>query len=168
MRIAGTVQDSVVDGPGFRFTLFAQGCPRHCEGCHNPETIDPAGGDERSVDEIIAEIRKNPLTDGLTISGGEPFLQAGELAEVARAARALGLNVWTYTGYTFEKLLALSRENTDVAALLAATDVLVDGEFVLAEKSFSVKWRGSRNQRLLDARESLRRGAAVNLSEEGI
>jgi anaerobic ribonucleoside-triphosphate reductase activating protein len=168
MKIAGMAQDSIVDGPGFRFTLFAQGCPRHCEGCHNPETLDPAGGREVSAAEVIAEMRKNPLTDGLTLSGGEPFLQAGELAEVARAASSRGLNVWTYTGYTVEKLLALSRENADVAALLAATDVLVDGEFVLAEKSFSAKWRGSRNQRLLDAPESLRRGAAVIISEEGM
>jgi anaerobic ribonucleoside-triphosphate reductase activating protein len=157
------VQDSIVDGPGIRFTVFAQGCPRHCEGCHNPETLDPAGGREISAAEVIAEMRKNPLTDGLTLSGGEPFLQAGELAEVADAARAAGLNVWTYTGYTFEDLLASSRENADIAALLAATDVLADGEFILAEKSFSVKWRGSRNQRLIGAQESLRRGAAVIL-----
>ncbi|MDR3277880.1 MAG: anaerobic ribonucleoside-triphosphate reductase activating protein [Oscillospiraceae bacterium] len=163
MRIAGMVQDSIVDGPGIRFTVFAQGCPRHCEGCHNPETLDPAGGREISAAEVIAEMRKNPLTDGLTLSGGEPFLQAGELAEVADAARAAGLNVWTYTGYTFEDLLASSRENADIAALLAATDVLADGEFILAEKSFSVKWRGSRNQRLIGAQESLRRGAAVIL-----
>jgi anaerobic ribonucleoside-triphosphate reductase activating protein len=155
------VQDSIVDGPGIRFTLFAQGCPRRCEGCHNPETLDPAGGDERSVDEIVAEISRNPLTDGLTLSGGEPFLQARELAEVARAARAGGLDVWTYTGYTFEALLEISRGDASVAALLAATDVLVDGEFILAEKSFSVKWRGSRNQRLIDAPESLKTGSAV-------
>ncbi|MDD6278759.1 MAG: 4Fe-4S cluster-binding domain-containing protein, partial [Oscillospiraceae bacterium] len=75
MRIAGIVQDSIVDGPGFRFTLFTQGCPHNCEGCHNPQTHDYGGGTEMSTAEIIKKLLTNPLTDGITFSGGEPFEQ---------------------------------------------------------------------------------------------
>ena len=99
MRIANTVSDSIVDGPGLRFTVFTQGCPHRCPGCHNPCTHDPAGGREVSVAELAAELSGNPLTDGLTLSGGEPFCQAAECAALARIARERGLNVWAYTGY---------------------------------------------------------------------
>ena len=78
MRIAGTVQDSIVDGPGFRFTVFTQGCSHHCPGCHNPQTHDPSGGTEHTVEELLERMRSNPLTDGLTLSGGEPFEQPEE------------------------------------------------------------------------------------------
>ena len=102
MRIANTVSDSIVDGPGLRFTVFTQGCPHRCPGCHNPGTHDPAGGREVSVAELAAELAAelsgNPLTDGLTLSGGEPFCQAAECAALARIARERGLNVWAYTG----------------------------------------------------------------------
>jgi anaerobic ribonucleoside-triphosphate reductase activating protein len=161
MRVAGTVQDSIVDGPGFRFVLFTQGCPHRCEGCHNPATWDASEGSERSTDEIIAEMIKNPLTDGLTLSGGEPFYQARDCAVVARAAREHGLNVWTYSGYTFEELLEKSRAEPDVSELLELSDALVDGRFVLTEKSYNVKWRGSKNQRVLDVKKSLAAGTAV-------
>lgn len=161
MRIAGTVQDSIVDGPGFRFVLFTQGCPHHCEGCQNPQTHDPAGGTEVSTEEIITQILSNPLTDGVTFSGGEPFEQAADCAEIARQAREKGLNVWTYTGYTFEQLAEKMKTDKGTEELLALTDVLVDGRFVLAQKSFDVPWRGSRNQRLIDVAQSLAAGRAV-------
>ncbi|MDR0838823.1 MAG: anaerobic ribonucleoside-triphosphate reductase activating protein [Oscillospiraceae bacterium] len=155
MKIAGTVQDSIVDGPGLRFTVFTQGCPHGCEGCHNPETHDPGGGEERATAEIIREMLSNPLTDGLTLSGGEPFAQAAECAELAGAAKDAGLNVWTYTGYVFEELAALG----DAARrLLELTDVLVDGRFELAERSLELRWRGSRNQRIIDVARSLESG----------
>lgn len=159
MRIASTISDSIVDGPGLRFTVFTQGCPHHCPGCHNPETHDPAGGREISVEELARIMLGNPLTDGLTLSGGEPFLQAEECAALARIARGRGLNVWAYTGYTYEKLL----EEGEPArlALLEALDVLVDGPFVLARKSYDALFRGSDNQRLLDVPASLRAGRAV-------
>lgn len=165
MHIAGLVQDSIVDGPGFRFTLFTQGCPHRCPGCHNPDTWAAEGGREETVEAVVAEMRKNPLTDGLTLSGGEPFEQAAECAQVAAAARADGLNVWTYTGYTFEELFAM--DDPAVRQLLQLTDVLVDGRFSLAEKSFDVRWRGSRNQRLIDVAQSLAGGRAVELDESG-
>jgi anaerobic ribonucleoside-triphosphate reductase activating protein len=163
MRIAGLVQDSIVDGPGLRFTIFTQGCPHRCEGCHNPETHDPDGGREITVAEVIRQLLSNPLTDGITLSGGEPFLQAGDCAQIAEAAKKAGLNVWTYTGYTFEQLFNLS--DPDIRRLLSLTDVLVDGPFVLAERSLSIKWRGSKNQRLIDVRRSLETGKAVELNK---
>ncbi len=161
MRIAGTVQDSIVDGPGFRFVLFTQGCPHHCVGCQNPQTHDPAGGTELSVEEVVQQLLSNPLTDGITFSGGEPFEQAADCAAVAREARKQGLNVWTYTGYTFEQLADRTKTEAGTEELLNLTDVLVDGRFVLAQKSFDVPWRGSRNQRLIDVPKSLAAGMAV-------
>ena len=104
MRIANYIQDSIVDGPGLRFTLFTQGCPHKCEGCHNPDTHDFSCGREMTENAVIAQLRKNPLTDGLTLSGGEPFLQARSCAVIARAARETGLNVWAYSGWTFEEI----------------------------------------------------------------
>ena len=161
MRIAGTVQDSIVDGPGFRFVLFTQGCPHHCEGCQNPQTHDPNGGTEMSREEIVRQLLSNPLTDGITFSGGEPFEQAADCAAIARQAREQGLNVWTYTGYTFEQLTEKMKTDKGTEELLRLTDVLVDGRFVLAQKSFDVPWRGSRNQRLIDVPKSLAAGQAV-------
>lgn len=161
MRIAGIVQDSIVDGPGFRFALFTQGCSHNCEGCHNPQTHDFNGGSEMTVDEIVKKLLSNPLTDGITFSGGEPFEQASDCAEIAKIAREKGLNVWAYTGYTFEQLLEKSKTNSGIARLLELTDVLVDGPFVLHEKSYDVAWRGSKNQRLINVPESLRLQKAV-------
>ena len=163
MRIANTVSDSIVDGPGLRFTVFTQGCPHRCPGCHNPGTHDPAGGREVSVAELAAELAAelsgNPLTDGLTLSGGEPFCQAAECAALARIARERGLNVWAYTGYTYERLLA--GEVPDALALLEQVDVLVDGEFVEALRDISLRFRGSSNQRLLDVPASLAAGRPI-------
>ena len=127
MRIANTVHDSIVDGQGLRFTVFTQGCPHRCPGCHNPGTHDPAGGREVSVAALVEELTKNPLMAGLTLSGGEPFAQAADCAALAKAAHGLGLTVWTYTGYLFEHLRDAGR--ADWTALLQETDVLVDGPF---------------------------------------
>ena len=161
MRIAGMIQDSIVDGPGFRFTLFTQGCPHHCEGCHNPETHDFSGGSEVGTDEIIKKLLSNPLTDGITFSGGEPFEQAEDCAVIARAARDNGLNVWTYSGYTFEELIQKTEQQPEVRRFLELTDVLVDGRFVLAQRSLNIKWRGSTNQRLIDVVKSLEAGTPI-------
>ncbi|NLF35127.1 MAG: anaerobic ribonucleoside-triphosphate reductase activating protein [Clostridiales bacterium] len=159
MRIASAISDSIVDGPGLRYTVFTQGCPHRCPGCHNPETHDPAGGREVSVADLAAEMLRNPLLDGLSLSGGDPFLQAAECARLAAAAHEKGLDVWTYTGYTWEEIL--SARDPDWDALLAQTDVLVDGPFVLAEKSYAALFRGSGNQRLIDVPASRGAGRVV-------
>ena len=158
-RIAGIANDSIVDGPGLRLTVFAQGCPHRCPGCHNPQTHDFAGGSEGDTDEIIAKIRKNPLLDGVTLSGGEPFCQPEACAEIARAARALGLNVWSYSGYTFEEITERGTEAQK--ALLRELDVLVDGRFELEKRSLECRFRGSSNQRLIDVPASLTAGCPV-------
>lgn len=106
IRLFGTAPDSIVDGPGLRFAVYVQGCTHGCPGCHNPESQPCAGGEVRDLDSLMAEIAANKLAQGVTISGGEPFEQAAACAELARRCRALGLNVWTYSGYTYEQLAA--------------------------------------------------------------
>ncbi|MCL2367844.1 MAG: anaerobic ribonucleoside-triphosphate reductase activating protein [Oscillospiraceae bacterium] len=146
MRIHRTIHDSIVDGPGLRFVVFTQGCPHHCPGCHNPETHDPTGGRDVPVEEIITDMLRNPLTDGLTLTGGEPFLQAEDCAKIARAARAVGLNVWCYSGWTLEEL----KERPEAKVLLREIDVLVDGPYIEAQRSLRLQWRGSENQRVIE------------------
>ncbi len=165
MRIYGLVQDSIVDGPGLRFVCFVQGCPHRCPGCHNPDSHDSGGGREMAVEEVIGAMRSNPLTDGLTLSGGEPMEQAEDCLRLAQAAHGAGLNVWCYTGYQYE--LLRDRGTAAQRALLAQLDVLVDGPFLLAQRSLSLPWRGSRNQRLIDVPASLAAGAVVPWGEDG-
>ena len=159
MRIFGLVQDSIVDGPGFRFSCFVQGCPHHCPGCHNPESHDPDGGREMTVEEVSRELLKNPLTDGLTLSGGDPFAQPEDCLSLAKTAHAHDLNVWAYSGWTFEHLR--DHGTPEQRALLEEVDVLIDGPFVLEQRSLALPWRGSRNQRVVNVRASLEAGEAV-------
>ena len=161
MRIAGLVQDSIVDGPGLRYAVFTQGCKLCCTGCHNPDTWDFGGGIEISVNDIIKKMLSNPLTDGLSLSGGEPFQQAADCASLAAAARENGLNVWVYTGKTYEELHEEAKSDSEILKLLTQTDVLVDGRFILAERSLSIKWCGSKNQRIIDVQKSLIAGKGV-------
>lgn len=159
IRLYGTVQDSIVDGPGLRYAVFVQGCPHACPGCHNPDSQPAEGGEVHSVQEVLADIRKNPLVQGVTLSGGEPFQQAAACAELAEALKAEGLNVWTYTGGLFEDLMANGGD--DAQRLIRSTDVLVDGPFVEARRSLDLKWRGSSNQRLIDVAKSLAAGSVI-------
>ena len=105
IRLAGVIRESIVDGPGIRFVVFVQGCPHHCEGCHNPESHDFSGGYDCEPEKILAEIKKNPLLDGVTFSGGEPLCQAAALLPLAKEIKKLGLNLFIYTGSIFEDLL---------------------------------------------------------------
>ena len=163
MRIFGLVQDSIVDGPGWRFACFVQGCPHHCPGCHNPDSHDPTGGKEMSVEEVAKQLLSNPLTDGLTLSGGEPFAQAEDCLQLAKIAHANHLNVWAYSGWTFEHLRDSGTEAQK--ALLHEVDVLIDGPFILAERSLKLSWRGSANQRVIDVPASLSTGDVVPRAE---
>lgn len=155
MRIANIVQDSIVDGPGLRFVVFVQGCTHGCKGCHNPGTHDPNGGREMSVGEILDMIRKNPLVSGVTISGGEPFDQAEECLELAKGVSAMGLNLWVYTGYYFDEIWDRACWDAVWFILLDYIDVLVDGPFIENMKSYEAKFRGSRNQHLIDIPRTL-------------
>ena len=153
ISLSGVTGDSIVDGPGLRLTICTQGCLHHCPGCHNPQTHDPEGGSWADTEDILAAAAENPLLDGITLSGGDPFLQPVPCLALAEGAHKIGLNVWTYTGYTWE---ALWEENApEKIALLKETDVLVDGPFLLAERSLELRFCGSRNQRLIDVKKSL-------------
>ncbi len=152
LRIAGVVRESVVDGPGLRYVIFAQGCPHRCPGCHNPETWDPAGGYEVLFLEILNDITVNPLITGVTLSGGEPFMQAASFAVLATTLKHKGFNLVTYTGYTLEELRDMPDEG--VKDLLAVTDILIDGPFLIAERDLTLPFRGSRNQRIINIRGS--------------
>ena len=153
ISLSGVTGDSIVDGPGLRLTIFTQGCLHHCPGCHNPQTHDPEGGSWADTEDILAAAAENPLLDGITLSGGDPFLQPVPCLALAEGAHKIGLNVWTYTGYTWEALL--EENDADKLALLKETDVLVDGPFLLAERSLELRFCGSRNQRLIDVKKSL-------------
>ena len=150
LRLYGLVTDSIVDGPGFRTSVFTQGCPHNCPGCHNPASHAFDAGTVWAIDEIEKKFSGNPLLSGITLSGGEPFMQAAGCAEVARRAHAKGLTVWTYSGFTYEQLMEKAATDPDVLALLQQTDVLVDGPFVLTQRSLELEFRGSSNQRLID------------------
>lgn len=164
LRISGVVPESIVDGKGFRFTVFTQGCPHHCPGCHNPQTHDFSGGKLVDTDWLFDQLKKDPLLKGVTFSGGEPFCQAGILAGLAQKIhRETKLDVTVYTGWTLEELQ--EKKNPQVDALLAETDVLIDGRFVEAERDLSLLFRGSRNQRLIDLKKTREAGHIVLLEE---
>lgn len=150
LRIAGYTEESVVDGPGIRFVIYAQGCPHRCTGCHNPETWDFNGGEEITAEEILSLIRGTQLLQGVTLSGGEPFAQAEVLAAFAKQVKVMGLDIVTYTGYTFEELLEMSKDAQGIKLLLERSDFLVDGPYLASERDLSISYRGSRNQRFLD------------------
>lgn len=154
LKIAGVIRESIVDGPGIRFVVFAQGCPHHCEGCHNPETWTFEGGKATTPEAIFEEIEKNPLLSGVTLSGGEPFCQPHGMAELAKLCKKQGLNVIAYTGFYFEDLLEKGKENPAILDFLNNIDVLVDGPFVTALKSYELKFKGSSNQRAIDVKKT--------------
>ena len=163
LNLSGIVSDSIVDGPGIRTTVFSQGCPHHCPGCHNPETWDFGCGTDVPVEAIVDMVKSNPLCRGVTFSGGEPFAQAAGFAQLARLLKEKGYEVASYSGFTFEELLAGSDAQKE---LLASIDILIDGPFLMAERSLEVPFRGSRNQRILDVPQSLAAGMAVETASK--
>lgn len=156
--MAGITEDSIVDGPGIRTTYYAQGCPHHCNGCHNPETWEFEAGRYMPVDTLAQIARSNPLCHGVTFSGGEPFAQPEAFAALAEILRGEGYELASYTGYTIEALMKGTPEQKHLLSLL---DVLIDGPFEEKEKSLELNFRGSRNQRVLNVPASLAAGEAV-------
>ena len=159
LRIAGTIQDSIVDGPGIRYVIFTQGCPHHCPGCHNPETHDFEAGKPADTSQILNEIFCNPMLSGVTFSGGEPFCQPEALLPIAEAVKEKNLHLMIFTGYLLEKLQAM--ENESVKRLLELADIIVDGPFILAEKNLTLSYRGSENQRVIDMAKTRESGEVV-------
>lgn len=165
LRIAGTVNDSITDGPGLRYAVFVQGCPHNCKGCHNPQTHDFCGGKEVDIDDLLQEGLQNPLLCGVTFSGGEPMCQARALAELAKRFRENGVDdVACYTGYLIEDLL--NGKVDGAKELLNVIDVLVDGPFVQDKRCYDAKFKGSSNQRVIDVHATLKEGKVVICDDE--
>ncbi len=152
IRLAGYVNDSLVDGPGIRFTIFTQGCPYACKGCHNPDTWDPKGGEEVLISELISKWKNNPLLDGITLSGGEPLLQKEALLPIIAEAKRDGLNITLYTGSTYEELV--KKNDPIINQILKEVDYLIDGPFKIEEINLDLLYRGSNNQRIIDLRKT--------------
>lgn len=163
VRLAGIVRESIVDGPGIRFVVFTQGCPHRCEGCHNQSSWDFDGGYECDISKILDEIDKNPLLKGVTFSGGEPFAQSRALGELGKEVKARGLDLIIYTGYRFEKLWEMSIEDEEIRMLMEIADYIVDGKFVESLKSYELRFKGSSNQRIIDAKRSIENGEVVEV-----
>ena len=160
VSMAGTIRHSSVNGPGVRYVLFLQGCAHGCPGCQNPETHRIGDGTWRETEDVIAEILATRYLDGITLSGGDPLYQPEAAGEIAEKAQAAGLDVWMYTGWTFEEILAGKAGEAAVEAL-RHVDVLVDGRFIQSLRSEECLWRGSTNQRLVDVKKSLAAGCYV-------
>ena len=162
IRLASTLQsDSIVDGEGIRTVVWTQGCPHNCPFCHNPQTHDFKGGFLEDIDTIKEELSKLKGQDGITLSGGDPMVQPLQCLEIAKEAHRLGMNVWCYSGYRFEEIM----ENNNMKKLLEEVDVLVDGKFLIKERSMDLYYRGSRNQRVIDVQESLKEGKVVEIEK---
>lgn len=168
IRIYGIVDESIVDGPGLRTAIFVQGCSHNCPGCHNPESHAPSGGEEMSIASIVERIRGNKLIRNVTLSGGEPFEQPHASATLAQALKAEGYGVWSFSGYLFEDLQKKAAQDADIAALLEAIDVLVDGPFVQSLRSIELDWRGSSNQRVIDMEKTRAAGAIVEWKQPAL
>lgn len=155
MRVLDIVEFTTVDGPGFRNSVYLAGCQHHCPGCHNQQSWDLLGGTEMSVEALADTLISLGLD--VTLSGGDPMYQAEEVAQLACLLKKAGLNVWVYTGYTFEEV----RDSDKMNKVLDYTDVLVDGRFMMSERNTRLQFRGSTNQRLIDVAASRREGKVV-------
>ena len=166
IRLAADLQtDSIVDGPGLRAVLWTQGCSHKCKGCQNPQTWDFNGGGLVPIKAVLDAIDELEYHTGLTLSGGDPMYQPDAILKIIKHARKKGLDIWLYTGFTYEEVIKMSKKNKVYTDILKNTDVLVDGRFVLEERDLSLLFRGSRNQRLIDVQETLKCGG-VKLFDE--
>ena len=164
IRLAGIEAGSIVDGPGLRFVIFTQGCRHNCKGCFNPETHPYQGGTETDVEAVIKQIKGDPIIKGVTFSGGDCFEQAEACSYIAVEVKRQGLDIWAYTGYTFEYILENMNQNPGWKEFLTEIDVLVDGKFVIEEKDLTLCFRGSANQRLIDVKNSIQSGNIMTVN----
>lgn len=156
MRVLKIVEGTSVDGPGLRTSIYLAGCPHRCNGCHNPTSWEPCAGREMSVDDLLSIIAFNEAP--LTLSGGDPLAQPHDtLLLLEMVKRQLGYNVWCYTGYTWEQVML----HPELSAIMPYVDVLVDSPFMLAERDITLRFRGSRNQRIINVPATLAAGAIV-------
>ena len=163
IRLSGIAYESLVNGPGMRRIFFAQGCKHNCKDCFNKDTHDFYGGEERNIDSLIEDTLGNPILSGVTFSGGDPWEQADKFAYMAKAFKEKQLNVWSYTGYTFEYIIEHQNEHEGWTELLNNIDVLVDGKFEVNKQQDGLKFRGSTNQRIIDIKESLKLNKIITI-----
>jgi anaerobic ribonucleoside-triphosphate reductase activating protein len=161
VRLSGIAYESLVNGPGLRRVFFAQGCRHNCAGCFNPSTHPFDGGELVDMNELIEDIKINTMLKGVTFSGGDPLEQADKFAYIAMKIKDIGLNIWCYTGYTFEYILRHRYEKNGWNELLKYIDILVDGRFEEEKKQSSIKYRGSSNQRIIYVQKSLEIGEVI-------
>lgn len=155
LRVSGIVKESYTDGVGIRYTIFVQGCDHKCNKCQNPETWDFNGGIDCDIDDIIKDIKQDPLLDGITLSGGDPMYRPKEILELIERIKAeTNLNIWVYTGFTFEECLG----DKDRLEVLKKIDTLVDGRYEEQHRSLHLRFRGSSNQRIIDIQKTLETG----------
>ena len=154
IRLSGIAYESLVNGSGMRRVLFAQGCTHNCKGCFNPDTHDINGGEIKNINEIVEDILQNPIIKGVTFSGGDPFEQADKFTTIAQKLKVKDLNIWCYTGYTFEELFENKDHRNGWSELLNNIDVLVDSKFDETKKG-DFRYRGSSNQRIIDIKKTL-------------
>lgn len=166
IRLSGIAYESLVNGPGIRRVFFSQGCKHNCKGCFNPDTHDFNGGEEKDMDELVKDTLSNPMIKGVTFSGGDPFERAEEFSYMAKRFKENNLNIWCYTGYTFEEILENKDKRKGFKELLDNIDVLVDGRFVIEEKANNIKYRGSKNQRIIDVQKSLTENKIVRIEDK--
>ncbi|WP_312095419.1 anaerobic ribonucleoside-triphosphate reductase activating protein [Niallia sp.] len=162
MRVLSIVEDSIVDGPGLRTTIFLAGCSHYCRGCHNPESWRINGGMEMSIDEIMSKVNSNPLNE-ITFSGGEPMLQITELIQLAQKCKQENKNIWCYTGFLWEELMIKYKD--EFTQLSMYLDVLVDGRFMMEQRDLSLLFKGSKNQRVIDCQRSIKEHKTVLYGE---
>jgi len=158
IRLATPVllEDSIVDGEGIRTVIWTQGCSHKCPGCHNPQTHSFDDGFLLDIEEVKGQIDALEGQDGITFSGGDPLYQVEACLELAKYIKTKKMNIWCYTGFTYEGLISLSKNNPKIKEFLKTIDVLIDGPFILEEKSLDCVFRGSKNQRIIDTKESLK------------
>lgn len=153
IRLAGIIKESIVDGPGIRYVIFTQGCYHNCYKCHNPKTHDINGGYLKEIDEIISDIKSSPYLSGITISGGEPFLQIDECFELLKSLDT-DIDVIMYTGFTYEELIKTVKTNEKLDFILSRINYLIDGKFNYRLRDLELNFRGSSNQRIIDIKKT--------------
>ena len=160
IRLAGVYPESIVDGPGIRYAIFTQGCSHHCPGCHNESTWAFDGGYEKDIDELVKDIKANPMVKAITFSGGDPLFQIKEVLTIVQKLPS-DYHILIYTGFTYEEILEMAVDNEALNELLVRTNILIDGLFKLAERDLSLRFRGSANQRIIDVKRSLKENKVI-------
>ena len=153
IRLSGPIEhDNIVNGDGLRAVVWTQGCPNHCKGCQNPETWDFEAGVLVDTEEVIDTLKTFRGQTGITFCGGEPFVQPKACKEIADWAHSNGWDVWSFSGFTYEQIKAYGG---DALEFLKSLDVLIDGPFILEQRDLSLRFRGSRNQRIIHLKDGI-------------